>query len=74
MSTETLEVLKAQEARFIMQKCGACGATMTLEAGDVLFGMEWFHKSCWNSGEGDRALRDAELESQLNDTDQSPGL
>jgi hypothetical protein len=31
----------------LVRRCGLCERELSLEAGDVTFGGEWYHAACW---------------------------
>jgi hypothetical protein len=41
---------------YLLQKCGACGNELSLDAGDILEAGKWYHRRCWTPAE-DKTIR-----------------
>ena len=45
--------------------CSLCGKNVTLEPGDVIYGANWFHLSCWQSQQREGVGSDPAIEALL---------
>jgi hypothetical protein len=41
----------------LARSCNVCGKETHFEPGDILYGSEWFHQLCWESGKQRSASR-----------------
>jgi hypothetical protein len=47
----TVELAQGLEVNFLHRTCRYCKNGVTLGAGDVLFGDQWYHGKCWEMRE-----------------------
>jgi hypothetical protein len=73
LESETLEIIGSKESSFLVQTCKICGARISVDAGDVLYGGEWFHGSCWNTNPRSGSPREDELARLLGEEPERTG-
>lgn len=53
----------------LVHKCSSCDKIMDISEGDILYGTQWYHKSCWDVVEKEQSkqsILDANLISLTN--------
>lgn len=44
-------IIHAKTKNFLIQKCASCGKEMHVSEGDIIYGRNWYHYSCWKKVE-----------------------